>query len=117
MMGYANSEMTNNLLEQRYIVAGSKTWTRRIFDDVISKYPGRWYLIDSQEQLNVEAIQTVSPQYIFFLHWSWKVPKELVDNCECICFHMTDVPYGRGGSPLQNLSFGDILIPNLRHSG
>ncbi|PNW32559.1 UNVERIFIED_CONTAM: methionyl-tRNA formyltransferase, partial [Euhalothece sp. KZN 001] len=22
---------------------------------------------------------------------------------ECVCFHMTDVPYGRGGSPLQNL--------------
>lgn len=22
---------------------------------------------------------------------------------ECICFHMTDLPYGRGGSPLQNL--------------
>ena len=22
---------------------------------------------------------------------------------ECVCFHMTDLPYGRGGSPLQNL--------------
>ena len=22
---------------------------------------------------------------------------------DCVIFHMTDLPYGRGGSPLQNL--------------
>jgi methionyl-tRNA formyltransferase len=31
------------------------------------------------------------------------VPDELLDHYECVCFHMADVPYGRGGSPLQNL--------------
>lgn len=31
------------------------------------------------------------------------VPEHIVEQQECICFHMTDVPYGRGGSPLQNL--------------
>jgi len=31
------------------------------------------------------------------------VPEEIIENFECVCFHMTDVPYGRGGSPLQNL--------------
>ncbi|WP_417547462.1 hypothetical protein [Marinobacter segnicrescens] len=42
-------------------------------------------------------------RYIFFLHWSWLVPETVWKNYECVCFHMTDVPYGRGGSPLQNL--------------
>jgi methionyl-tRNA formyltransferase len=42
-------------------------------------------------------------RYIFFPFWSHKVPKEITDKYECVCFHMTDVPYGRGGSPLQNL--------------
>ena len=27
----------------------------------------------------------------------------MLTAAECVCFHMTDVPYGRGGSPLQNL--------------
>lgn len=27
----------------------------------------------------------------------------IYENFECIIFHMTDVPFGRGGSPLQNL--------------
>lgn len=26
-----------------------------------------------------------------------------MEEFECVCFHMTDVPFGRGGSPLQNL--------------
>ena len=29
--------------------------------------------------------------------------KEIIKRFECVCFHMADVPYGRGGSPLQNL--------------
>jgi methionyl-tRNA formyltransferase len=42
-------------------------------------------------------------RYVFFPFWSHKVPKEITDNYECVCFHMADLPYGRGGSPLQNL--------------
>lgn len=31
------------------------------------------------------------------------VPEAVLSAAECVCFHMTGVPYGRGGSPLQNL--------------
>jgi len=86
-----------------YIVAGYKPWNRRIFKKTISKYPGQWHFIGRQEQLTVEEVSLLDPRYIFFLHWSWKVPAEIVNKYECVCFHMTDVPYGRGGSPLQNL--------------
>jgi len=51
----------------------------------------------------MEKVRAIDPRFIFVLHWSWKVPDEIVDGFECVCFHMTDVPYGRGGSPLQNL--------------
>lgn len=44
----------------------------------------------------------MSPRYIFFPHWSFVVPADLFEAHECVCFHMTDVPYGRGGSPLQS---------------
>ncbi|MDT8384238.1 MAG: methionyl-tRNA formyltransferase [Gammaproteobacteria bacterium] len=32
-----------------------------------------------------------------------KVPADIWQAHECVMFHMTDLPYGRGGSPLQNL--------------
>ena len=31
------------------------------------------------------------------------IEKEIYDNYRCVIFHMTDLPYGRGGSPLLNL--------------
>ena len=86
-----------------YVVAGSKSWNRQVFDKTIVKYPGQWFFINSTQDLSMEQINKINPRYIFFLHWSWKVPDELINSYECVCFHMTDVPYGRGGSPLQNL--------------
>lgn len=40
---------------------------------------------------------------VFFPHWSWVVPDEIIDRFTCICFHSTPLPYGRGGSPIQNM--------------
>jgi len=86
-----------------YIVVGSKSWNLRIFDKVICEFTGIWQFIHSTDELTIELVKKINPKYIFFLHWSWKVPKEIIERFECICFHMADVPYGRGGSPLQNL--------------
>jgi methionyl-tRNA formyltransferase len=86
-----------------YLVLGSKPWSREVFDQTISKYSGQWHFIHSREKLTADLVRSLDPRYLFFLHWSWKVLDEIVENYECVCFHMTDVPYGRGGSPLQNL--------------
>ena len=87
----------------RYIVAGVNSWSRRVFDERISKLDGEWFFIGDRDQLTIELIEKLAPLRIYFLHWSWKVPTEIIDTQECVVFHMTDVPYGRGGSPLQNL--------------
>jgi methionyl-tRNA formyltransferase len=86
-----------------YLVLGCKPWNRRAFDAELARLPGEWAYIGAPEGLAAEAVQQLAPRYIFVLHWSWKVPPEIYENFECVCFHMTDVPFGRGGSPLQNL--------------
>jgi len=91
------------LAQAIYAVAGCKPWSRSAYDELITAYPGRWHYISSPDGLTAETLGDISPRYVFFLHWSWKVPSDITDNFECIAFHMTDVPYGRGGSPLQNL--------------
>lgn len=60
-------------------------------------------IIIINDVLNLKKINLQKIRYIFFIHWRWKVPKNLLNKYECVCFHMTDLPYGRGGSPLQNL--------------
>ena len=86
-----------------YVVAGCKPWNLRVYEESIRKFPGEWHYIGDPKEFTLERVQTLAPRYIFFLHWSWKVPEEILERFECVCFHMTDLPYGRGGSPLQNL--------------
>lgn len=86
-----------------YLVVGSKPWNRRIFDTVLCHYPGQWHFIGTPDDLTLDTLHTWQPRYVFVLHWSWRVPDAMIQQYECVCFHMTDVPYGRGGSPLQNL--------------
>lgn len=87
----------------RYVVAGCRPWSRDVFDRVLRSYPGHWEYVSAREELTAERLAAADPRYVFFLHWSWRVPDDIIDRFECVCFHMTDVPYGRGGSPLQNL--------------
>lgn len=60
-------------------------------------------LITEQDSLFLENIKEIAPDIIFFPHWSWIIPKTIHENFNCIGFHLTDLPYGKGGSPLQNL--------------
>jgi len=87
----------------RYIVAGSRAWNRSLFNTTISYFPGEWQFAATPDELEEVANQEPQPKYIFFLHWNRKLSEQFVKRHKCVCFHMTDVPYGRGGSPLQNL--------------
>ena len=88
---------------KNYICTTLKSWNIEQYQRLIKKVPGNWYLIDSPEQLTIDQINEINPEIIFFPHWSTKIPREIFSAYECIIFHMTDVPFGRGGSPLQNL--------------
>lgn len=59
--------------------------------------------VRAKEELTIESLNSFDPLYIFFPHWSWRIPSSILERYECVVFHMTDLPFGRGGSPLQNL--------------
>ena len=100
-----------------YIVAGIGSWNRNLFDENSVRLAGDWYFSSTPSELYalIEAHQDVS--YIFFPHWRWIVPSVITEKYNCVCFHMTDVPFGRGGSPLQNLivrGFKDTILTALK---
>ncbi len=90
--------MNNN----QYIVAAVGTWNKENFCSLSRNLHGSWFFVDNPEDLT-DLLRKVDPKYIFFPHWRWIVPAIILNKYECVCFHMTDVPYGKGGSPLQNL--------------
>ena len=42
------------------------------------------------------------PDWIFFFHWSNKVSPSIFENNRCVVLHTSNLPEGRGGSPIQN---------------
>jgi methionyl-tRNA formyltransferase len=88
---------------KRYTVASIKPWNLEAFEHRRVRLPGEWRLITGENELNFDILSRFGPRYVFLPHWSWRVPDRIIEGFECICFHMTDLPYGRGGSPLQNL--------------
>lgn len=59
--------------------------------------------IKDRHNLTVEKLNEIKPEFVFFPHWSFIIPPEIYEQFNCVIFHMTDLPFGRGGSPLQNL--------------
>jgi methionyl-tRNA formyltransferase len=88
---------------KRCVIACSKVWLPSIAADVTTRTGWECSLITRPEDIAVEALLLIDPEIVCFPHWSWRIPAEVHRRWECIVFHMTDVPYGRGGSPLQNL--------------
>ena len=86
-----------------YIVATLKPWNVDAFHKYSQRLDGNWYLINKEIDLNIKTIKDISPKYIFFPHWSYLVNEKILSHSECICFHATDLPFGRGGTPIQNL--------------
>lgn len=86
-----------------FVIATSRKW----YEDLptrLSKFTDKEFiLINKKEDLTIQQLEKINPRYVFFPHWSYIIPPEIHENFKCIIFHMTDVPFGRGGSPLQNL--------------
>ena len=89
----------------KIIIATIKSWNIERAMKLKQKYDKQHDIIiyTKKEELTKENVSSFNPDYILFPHWSYYISDEITKNWECVVFHMTDLPYGRGGSPLQNL--------------
>lgn len=92
------------------VIATIKEWNINNYFELKKELENEYsfYLISNKDELSLEKIEKINPKYIFFPHWSWIIPENIYKNYDCILFHMTDLPYGRGGSPLQNLIINKV---------
>lgn len=84
----------------KIIIASSKPWF--VISDYLKKN-NHILFIKEKSELTIENINKFNPSLIFFPHWNWQVPNEIHTKYKCILFHIAPLPYGRGGSPIQNL--------------
>ena len=102
-----------------YVLATSRPWNEILAERLQKSTGYRFHLVKEKELLTLDYLRKIDPRYVFFPHWSYRIPPEIHQTYECVIFHMTDLPYGRGGSPLQNLilrGHTDTKISALRCS-
>jgi len=85
----------------KIVLVNSNPIHKALEEELTQKYNA--FIINKRKDFSMEVLNNLKPKYIFIPHWSYIIPASIYDNFECIVFHMTDLPYGRGGSPLQNL--------------
>ena len=99
---------------ENILIVSEKSWNKELVSYLQSTMPQyAFYLISQKEDFTVERIGSISPVKIFIPHWSYIIPSAIFERYECIVFHMTDLPYGRGGSLLQNLIVRGLTATKL----
>lgn len=86
-----------------YVIASSRNWNESMVTRISESTGKMFHYISNKEEFTADRLAMIKPRYIFLPHWSHIIPANISENFECVIFHMTDLPFGRGGSPLQNL--------------
>lgn len=84
----------------RILICNSKSWFR-LNENTLSGL--EIFEARRPEELNYNDIKILKPDVIFFIHWNWIVEENIYKEYQCVVFHTAPLPYGRGGSPIQNL--------------
>lgn len=95
-----------------YVIATIKSWNINNCRKLAEQFPDHNFrIVTEKEELTYKTLSDIKPEFVFFPHWSWLIPEEVYEHFNCVVFHMTDLPFGRGGSPLQNL-----LVRGIYHT-
>lgn len=96
----------------RYLLCTQQDWGEAVFDRVRKESQDEWSMLrrpsgdgyslsDHLLHLHLRLNQHVDKA--FFVHWSDRVSPQTLALTECINFHCTPLPYGRGGNPIENM--------------
>lgn len=87
----------------KILICTAKSWNIQLAKEFQKSSKDQITVWTAKEDLTRETVDGLRPDWIFFPHWSYIIPSSIYENYRCVVFHMTDLPFGRGGSPLQNL--------------
>ena len=91
------------LSQRSLLLLSSRPWNSALAERLSRQLDRPVESFTKPDQLTAEAVAMIDPQWIFVPHWSHWIPESIWGSWPTVIFHMTDLPYGRGGSPLQNL--------------
>tara|TARA_B100000787_G_C16148473_1_gene275420 strand:- start:431 stop:1111 length:681 start_codon:yes stop_codon:yes gene_type:complete len=90
-------------MQKKIVIASSKKWFFEI--ENVKKFikKNNFIILKNKNQITLKYLNKIKPNFIFFPHWSYKINQNIIKKYNCICFHAAPLPFGRGGSPIQNM--------------
>lgn len=88
--------------QKKILICSYRNWANNVKDLVFLNYKDcdlTW--VQSREEFKEKA-KGKTYDLALFIGWSWIVPKKFISRNTCVCFHPSDLPKYRGGSPIQN---------------
>ncbi len=83
-----------------YLICAYRDYAIKLYKKLAKKYD--IVLLSNPKKLTFEYVKKINPKIIFFPDWSWIVPENIINCFMCVCFHESNLPKFRGGSPIQN---------------
>ncbi len=81
------------------VIAAYRDWGIAVFKNLSCKK----ILVQTKKELNdLIQIDNISINCIIFIGWSDFISSSILNKFLCLCFHPSDLPHYRGGSPIQN---------------
>ena len=90
-------------MKKKIIIACTKKWLfkNKSITNFVKK--NKVIVFKNKNEININALKKIKPHFIFFPHWNYRVSQQIIEKYNCVCFHTSPLPFGRGGSPIQNL--------------
>ena len=107
-------------MNKEILILCSRSWDQAIVDTLSKDLNRPLRSVTHPSELTLEYLTSLDPQWIFVTHWSHRIPDYVWLKWPTIIFHMTELPYGRGGSPLQQKThficrYHHIMIRFIKH--
>lgn len=88
---------------KKIIYCGYRDWALEVYDEVRGRFSSNIdFVLMKDHETFLSRVDLEKPDLVFFIGWSWILPKEIVLKHTCICLHPSPLPKYRGGSPIQN---------------
>ena len=87
-------------------VSKDNSWSNRLYKELKEDNSIQWTRISKNVY---DKIHEIDPDWVFFFHWSHIVPREVYEKNKCVVIHTSNLPDGKGGSPLQNQIIDGII--------
>ena len=96
----------------KIIICAYRDWALEIADELEVKSGNvevlKIYRTNEDFINNFKDLQT-EIEMLLFIGWSWIVPAHITKNFLCLGLHPSDLPYYRGGSPIQNQVINGVV--------